>query len=210
MQLANLAAGLEVERLGVATVSRAELSAELRSAGQIPPSKVVTVDAMMLLAEAYRKKGKRIVFTNGCFDLLHIGHVTYLQEAATLGDVLVVAVNSDRSVRRLKGDSRPVINQADRALMLAALSCVDHVIVFDDDTPHSLLHRLRPDVLVKGGTYSTQDIVGREAVQQYGGNICVTGKTNGISTTIILEKIKESGHQAPSENPESLHRQEMQ
>jgi D-beta-D-heptose 7-phosphate kinase/D-beta-D-heptose 1-phosphate adenosyltransferase len=134
--LANLAAGLEVERLGVTPVTRAELHAEIMRARGTPASKLVTVDRMVLLAEAYRRRRKTLVFANGCFDLLHVGHATYLQEAAKLGDILVVGVNSDGSVRRLKGANRPVIKQSERAAMLASLDCVDHVLIFDDDTPH--------------------------------------------------------------------------
>jgi D-beta-D-heptose 7-phosphate kinase/D-beta-D-heptose 1-phosphate adenosyltransferase len=130
--------------------------------------------------------GKTLVFTNGCFDLLHVGHASYLQDAAKLGDVLVVAVNSDDSVRRLKGPGRPVIRQADRAAMIAALECVDHVFLFDEDTPLELLHKLRPQVLVKGGTYSPEQIIGKEVVEAYGGKVCLTERVKGISTTAIL------------------------
>jgi len=129
--------------------------------------KVVTIAQLDCNLSKYRAERKRIVFTNGCFDLLHVGHVTYLQEAARLGDVLVVAVNSDAAVKRLKGKSRPVNSQSDRAAMLAVLGCVNHELLFDDDTPHVLLHRLRPDVLVEGGTYTEQEVVGREIVNAY-------------------------------------------
>ena len=139
---------------------------------------------MVDLADEYRRLGKKIVFTNGCFDLLHIGHVSYLQEAATLGDVLVVAVNSDLSVKRIKGPTRPIIREEDRSALLAALACVTHVLVFDEDTPESLLRRIRPDVLVKGGT--TIDIVGREIVEAYGGRVCLAGQVPGVSTTQLI------------------------
>jgi D-beta-D-heptose 7-phosphate kinase/D-beta-D-heptose 1-phosphate adenosyltransferase len=139
--------------------------------------------------EYQRQLGKRIVFTNGCFDLLHVGHVTYLAEAAACGDVLVVGVNSDNSVRQLKGSGRPVIGEADRAALLAALACVDAVVVFEDSTPHRLLELLRPDVLIKGGTYSPDEVVGREVVAAYGGEIRVAGMVDGISTTKIVESI---------------------
>ncbi len=184
--LANIAAGLEVERPGVAPVSWAEIHAELIDCTTAGLGKRVSLDGMASLAESYRAAGESIVFTNGCFDLLHPGHVACLQEAAGLGDVLVVAVNSDRSVRRLKGPDRPVLGADDRAAMLAALECVDHVLVFDADTPHEILRRIRPDVLVKGGTCRPDDIAGREIVEGYGGSVCLTGAVAGVSTTAIV------------------------
>jgi D-beta-D-heptose 7-phosphate kinase / D-beta-D-heptose 1-phosphate adenosyltransferase len=186
LQLANVAAGLEVERFGVEPVSRAEIAAELR--GPCAPDKLVTLDRLQQLVQRHQQHGRSIVFTNGCFDLLHVGHVTLLQEAATLGDVLIVAINSDASVRRLKGPTRPVIAEQDRARMLAAMGCVDHVVVFDEDTPHRLLHALRPDVLVKGGT--TADIVGSEIVEDSGGQIIRLGETSEVSTTRLVQKIR--------------------
>jgi D-beta-D-heptose 7-phosphate kinase/D-beta-D-heptose 1-phosphate adenosyltransferase len=185
--LANVAAGLEVEKLGVAPVTRAEIRAELGRA--VPPCvhKVVTLPELVLVVENYRRLGKTVVFTNGCFDLLHVGHATYLQEAARLGDVLIVAVNSDAGVRRLKGPGRPVIQEGDRAALLAALGCVHHVVIFDEDTPHELLRRLRPDILVKGGTYRLDQVVGREIVESYGGKVCVVLQVPGVSTTGLIE-----------------------
>jgi D-beta-D-heptose 7-phosphate kinase/D-beta-D-heptose 1-phosphate adenosyltransferase len=154
------------------------------------PGKLLTLEELEPLAEAYRRQRKTLVFTNGCFDLLHVGHVRYLCEAAQLGDILIVAVNSDASVRRLKGNDRPVITAADRAAMLAALACVGHVLIFEDDTPHDLLRRLRPDVLVKGGTYTPDEVVGKEIVEAYGGRVCVTGKSQGVSTTEIVAAVR--------------------
>src|SRR5207302_1684944 len=112
-------------------------------------------------------------------DLLHVGHINYLHGAARLGDVVVVAINSDASVRRLKGPDRPIICETDRAAMLAALASVNHVLVFDEETPHELLRRLRPDVLAKGGTYATDEVVGKEVVEAYRGQVCVVGRTDG-------------------------------
>jgi D-beta-D-heptose 7-phosphate kinase/D-beta-D-heptose 1-phosphate adenosyltransferase len=189
IQLANAAAGLEVERLGVEPITRAEVRADL-IAGVGAASKRVSGEEMAVLAEGYRTAGRRVVFTNGCFDLLHAGHVQHLQEAARLGDVLVVALNSDESVRRLKGADRPIIPQADRAALLAALACVDHVLVFDEDTPHRLLRLIRPDVLVKGGDYSAAAVIGREVVESYGGTVCVTGRVEGVSTTHLLASLR--------------------
>jgi D-beta-D-heptose 7-phosphate kinase/D-beta-D-heptose 1-phosphate adenosyltransferase len=161
------------------------------------PSKVVGAEEMAALAAAYRRAGRTLVFTNGCFDLLHAGHVRYLQEAARLGDVLVVAVNSDASVRALKGPGRPVIPEADRTALLAAPEAVDHVVVFGEDTPLRLLSLLRPDLLVKGGTYTVEEVVGRELVESCGGRVCVTGQTEGVSTTQILAAIARERASAP-------------
>ncbi|HEV3138176.1 MAG TPA: D-glycero-beta-D-manno-heptose 1-phosphate adenylyltransferase [Pirellulales bacterium] len=198
VRLGNVAAGLEVERAGVAVIYRDELRRELVSLGG-GSQKIVTREQAGLLALEHRRHGQKIVFTNGCFDLLHVGHVTYLTEAAALGDVLVVGVNSDASVRKLKGDSRPVIGQSDRAAMLAALACVRYVVVFDDDTPHALLHAIQPDVLVKGGTYTTDEVVGHEIVEAYGGAVCVTGVVDGISTTNILASLSRATSGQPAE-----------
>lgn len=187
VHLANIAAGLEVERAGVAVISKQEIADELSSGARTGQGKVFSLEQATAWAQEQRRQGQRIVFTNGCFDLLHVGHVSYLAEAAALGDQLVVGINSDASVRRLKGPSRPVINEVDRAAVLAALSCVSSVIVFEEDTPHQLLHAIRPDVLVKGGTYSVDEVVGKEVVEAYGGQVCVVGVVDGVSTTEILE-----------------------
>lgn len=187
-RLANIAAGLEVERFGIASVTRNEITARLAMARKGVVSKLVSVDDMVLLAAEYRKKSKRIVFTNGCFDLLHLGHVTYLQEAAVLADVLVVAVNSDASVRRLKGSARPIIPVQDRATLLSALECIDHVLIFEEDTPRSLIEVIRPDVLVKGGT--TSDVVGRDIVEAYGGKVRITAKIHDLSTTQLIASMR--------------------
>ena len=191
-RLGNVAAGLEVERAGVAVIFRDEIRAELLWGRGGPARKIVSRDQAALVAEEHRIRGERVVFTNGCFDLLHVGHVTYLAQAATLGDALVVGVNSDESVRKLKGPSRPVIGEADRAAMLAALACVRYVTIFDDDTPHALLEAIRPDVLVKGGTYTPEEVVGHEVVEAYGGEVRVTGVVEGISTTGILASLSRS------------------
>jgi D-beta-D-heptose 7-phosphate kinase/D-beta-D-heptose 1-phosphate adenosyltransferase len=134
-----------------------------------------------------REGGERIVFTNGCFDLLHMGHVRYLQQARGLGSCLIVAINTDAGVKRLKGDSRPVIGENERAEMLASLECVDYVTVFDEDTPLALLELLRPDALAKGGT--TPVVVGRELVEGYGGRVVTLDLVAGLSTTQIIERI---------------------
>ena len=132
----------------------------------------------------------RLVFTNGCFDLLHVGHVACLQEASRQGDVLIVALNSDTSIRRLKGPTRPVIHEHNRAAMLSALDCVDYVVTFDADTPLELLRTLKPDVLVKGGTYRTDEVVGHEVVGAYGGRVHLAEIVEGMSTSAIVAKTR--------------------
>lgn len=189
VQLGNIAGALEVERTGVSKVTRDEIRQEMLTQSPAQFDSILTLENLARFGAYQRRLGRRVVFTNGCFDLLHVGHVTYLAEAAAQGDVLVVGVNSDASVRKLKGPSRPVISQSDRAALLAALACVDAVIVFEESTPHRLLELLRPDVLVKGGTYAPHEVVGREVVEAYGGEIRVTGVVDGISTTRIVESI---------------------
>ena len=225
-RIANAAAGLEIEQLGIAPVTwdqileryaargchatrvaRPEALRRAWSSGDratnvhrhvhpvdlgVPPgraaNKIMTLSQLASRVAEHRASGKSIVFTNGCFDLLHVGHVSYLQEAAELGDILIVAINSDVSVRRLKGSGRPVIRQQDRAAILASLHCVSQVVIFDDDTPQELLCAIRPDVLVKGGT--TDEVVGREIVEGYGGQVCVTRSVNGYSTSEIVSTIR--------------------
>ncbi len=140
--------------------------------------------------EELRAAGRRLVFTNGCFDLLHVGHVRYLRQARSLGDALLVAVNSDRSVRALKGEGRPVLEEAERAEMLAALEAVDFVTVFDEESPRALIGELLPDVLVKGGDYALDEIHGREEVERAGGRVLSLPFVEGASTTDIIERIR--------------------
>lgn len=135
-----------------------------------------------------RAQGKKIVFTNGCFDLLHVGHVRYLQEARRLGDILVIGVNSDASVKRLKGPTRPVQVEADRAEILAALGAVDFTVIFTEDTPENLIHKVRPDILVKGGDWKIDSIVGAPFVMSYGGKVMSLQFVDGKSTTKLIEK----------------------
>ena len=152
--------------------------------------KVNDLSQMRQIRAAMEERGASLVFTNGCFELLHVGHVRYLQAARALGDVLAVGLNSDRSVRAIKGPRRPLVPQAERAEMLAALECVDYVTLFDEDTPHALLHLLRPDLLVKGGT--TPVVLGREVVEAYGGRVVTVDMVEGLSTTRIIEKVLRS------------------
>jgi rfaE bifunctional protein nucleotidyltransferase chain/domain len=140
--------------------------------------------------EDLRAGGRRLVFTNGCFDILHVGHVRYLRQARALGDALLVAVNSDRSVRALKGAGRPVMGEGERAELLAALSAVDFVTVFDEESPRALITELLPDVLVKGGDYALEEIHGREEVERAGGRVVALPFVEGASTTSIIERLK--------------------
>lgn len=153
-----------------------------------PATKVFGRDA--LITRYGRPRTETVVFTNGCFDILHRGHVAYLTAARALGDRLVVAVNTDASVRRLKGEGRPVVEQDDRAYVLAALACVDAVTMFDEDTPASLIEALLPDVLVKGGDYTPERVVGREVVEREGGRLVIIPFVAGRSTTQILNRIQ--------------------
>ena len=153
-------------------------------------SKILDLKALIRERALLRDKGQMLVFTNGCFDLLHPGHIRYLAQARALGDALLVAVNSDRSVQILKGQGRPILNENERVEVIAALRAVDYVTVFDEETPHSLIIQLRPDVLVKGGDWPLDDIVGREEVEAAGGKVLSLPFLEGSSTTEIIERIK--------------------
>ncbi len=153
---------------------------------------ILKLEELLRAREGLRAEGRRLVFTNGCFDLLHVGHVRYLAEARNLGDALLVAVNSDRSVRALKGAGRPILGESERAEILAALSSVDFVTVFDDESPRSLISEVLPDVLVKGGDYRPDEIHGREEVERAGGRVLSLPFVEGASTTSIIERIKET------------------
>lgn len=189
--LANLAAGLVVAKLGTAAIS----GPELRRAIQLQDGRgrgVMTAEQLALVVEDARAHGEKIVFTNGCFDIIHAGHVGYLAEARKLGDRLIVAINDDESVRRLKGNGRP-INPVDRRMqVLAGLAAVDWVVSFADDTPETLLRQIRPDVLVKGGDYSVDQVVGGEFVSSYGGEVKVLAFLDNCSTSAIVEKVRNS------------------
>lgn len=152
--------------------------------------KILSPDELLGVRQAVRAAGKSLVFTNGVFDLLHVGHVRYLAEARALGDVLLVAINSDRTVRELKGEGRPLTNESERAEILAALRHVDYVTIFDDISPRSLISELLPDVLVKGGDYNLDEIHGREEVEAAGGRVISLPFIEGASTSAIIEKMK--------------------
>ncbi len=189
VELANRAAGLETQRLGIEPISRHDLEAATSTTRE-RTGKIRSLAELLPLVEEIRRQGRRIVFTNGCFDLLHAGHLRCLAEARALGDVLIVAINSDAGVRRLKGLQRPIVSERERADLLAALGCVDYVTIFDDPTPHRLLAHLQPDILAKGGT--TGEIVGQEVVEAYGGRVIFTGRVEGRSTTQLVGLIREA------------------
>ncbi len=194
--LANVAGGLEVEKIGAATVTRDEILRDLLhggtrvGAGVFGVEKVVSLDALRRELEDRRRHGQRVAFTNGCFDVLHAGHVQYLQEARTQADVLVVGLNSDASARALKGEGRPVNPVEARAHVLAGLQAVDYVTVFDDSTPLALIEAVRPDVLVKGADYRPDEVVGASFVESYGGRVYLARLRAGFSTTGVLEKLR--------------------
>ncbi len=187
--LANRAAGIQVGKLGTSIVTMEELQGDMPAKRNLLTDKIVNLSGIVKLRE--KLHNKKIVFTNGCFDILHIGHITYLQQAAKLGDVLVIGVNSDASVKRLKGNDRPVNAQNDRVKMLCALECVDYVVVFDEDTPYDLISMVQPDILVKGGDYKAEDVVGKDIVEGRGGCVEIIPLVEGISTTSIIQRIKE-------------------
>jgi len=190
-RLGNAAAGAAVAQEGVVTVSLEELKAAVLGHGG--PAKVKSLAQLKPLAQRLKAQGKRVVWTNGCFDLLHVGHITYLQRARQKGDLLVVGLNSDASVRENKGPNRPVVNERDRAVVLAALECVDYVIIFDGKTPMPLLEALQPDVYAKGGDYTIDTIVQteRRLVEGYGGAIAIIPGIEGQGTTQIIDKIRD-------------------
>lgn len=161
---------------------------------QLKNGKLLALPALQKKVRMLQRQGKKVVFTNGCFDLLHVGHVRYLAAARALGDCLIVAVNSDASVRRLKGAARPIVPGRERAELLAALGCVDYVVLFNTNTPRRVIDTLLPDILVKGGDWALEEIVGRETVERHGGKVLRIKIVPGASTTGIIERIlKRSG-----------------
>ena len=191
VELANEAAGIVVGRLGAATVTREELSEKVRA--NVPPrGKVMAPEHLDELLEEWRAEGKHIVFTNGCFDVLHRGHVEYLRFAKEQGDVLLVGINDDESVRRLKGEGRPLNALEDRLEVLAALEPVDAVVAFGEDTPKDLVERVSPNVLVKGEDWAEKGVVGREWVERHGGKVVLAPLIPGRSTSAILGKARET------------------
>jgi len=187
--LANVAGGLEVERFGSVAISREEVIQELLTEVHEHLGKERTLEQLLPELQRHRATGKRIVFTNGCFDLMHLGHVKYFRFAKAQGDLLVVGVNTDGSIRRLKGDKRPVTPEADRVGVLEEMQSIDYLVRFDEDTPMRLIEQIRPDVLVKGADYRKEQVVGWELVESYGGRIALAPLVDGRSTSAVIEKI---------------------
>lgn len=186
---ANHGAGVVVAKLGTASVSPDELQSAVAAVGSSSENSVVDEGELVEALQTMRAAGKRIVMTNGCFDLIHPGHVRYLQQASALGDILIVAVNDDDSVRRLKGESRPLNMVEDRMAVLAALSGVDYVVPFTEDTPERLIALFAPDVLVKGGDYSVEQIAGHESVLERGGEVRILDFVTGHSTSDLISRM---------------------
>ncbi len=193
VRVANVAAGIEVGRLGVVPVSREEILEVLREEAGPAPHKGCSLSELREILAARRRRGQRIVFTNGCFDVLHAGHVRLLAAAKAEGDVLVVGLNSDASVRRLKGPGRPVTPEAERVEVLSALGCVDHVVLFGEDTPLETVTAVEPDVLVKGEDWRDKGVVGREFVEGRGGRVVLVPLSPGLSSSAILGRLREGG-----------------
>ena len=184
----NIAAGIVVGKHFTATTTPEEIIDY--AFGPTSSDKIVSHDVLIDRIAELRKAGNLIVFTNGCFDLLHMGHITYLNEARGLGDVLVVGVNTDRSVRALKGEQRPIIPEQERSHILAALECVDFVTLFDEETPLELIQAVHPDILVKGADYSKEQVVGHDIVESYGGSVILLPLIENMSTSALINRIK--------------------
>ena len=184
--LGNQAAGIVVSKVGSATVS----PAELRHSSEGLAHKLLSREAAGRAAAEERARGRRVVFTNGCFDLIHAGHIQYLQESRRLGDALFIGLNSDASVKRLKGPERPLIDEHDRAHLLAALACVDHVVIFDEDTPLELIRAIRPDVLTKGADYTVETVVGNDLLAEWNGKVELISLKPNRSTSGLIEQIR--------------------
>ena len=185
VKLANVAAGIVVGKSGTATASISEIEPHFTGEDLVFSLKEAKKHSVML-----RKNGKKVVFTNGCFDILHAGHVHYLEQAKELGDELVVGLNSDPSVKTLKGPSRPINNLEQRAKVLSSLKCVDRIVSFADETPIKLIKEIKPDVLVKGGDYKAKDVVGHKEIKSWGGEVKIIPLVPGLSTTNIIKKLK--------------------
>jgi D-beta-D-heptose 7-phosphate kinase/D-beta-D-heptose 1-phosphate adenosyltransferase len=189
IKFSNLAAGVVVGKIGSATVTLDEIIEYESSLNQSTSDRhIKTFDEITTISKKLRAKGKKVVFTNGCFDLLHEGHVRYLETAKSFGDVLILGLNSDRSVHALKGDGRPINIQVDRAYILAALEVVDYVVIFDEDSPYDLIKSIKPHTLVKGGDYQGEKVAGQDIADE----LKLVQFVDGKSTTKTIEKIKQA------------------
>jgi D-beta-D-heptose 7-phosphate kinase/D-beta-D-heptose 1-phosphate adenosyltransferase len=190
--LANTAGGLEVERFGAVPVTPQEILQELLTEVHEHLGKQRTLEKLLPELARHRATGKRIVFTNGCFDLLHLGHVKYFQFAKAQGDLLVVGINTDKGIRELKGPKRPVMAQEDRLGVLEELESIDYLLTFDEPTPLALIHAINPHVLVKGADYAKEDVVGHEFVERNGGRVALAPLIDGRSTSAVIKRILET------------------
>ena len=189
VQVANIAAGVVVSKVGTVPIEREELLGALSQEIALPmDEKLLPLDRLLSRVAGWHSAGQRVVFTNGCFDILHVGHITLMEEARRRGDRLIVGLNSDSSVRRVKGLPRPIVGQRERAKILAALSVVDAVVIFDESTPLKLIAAIRPDVLVKGGDYTEQNVIGAQEVRAWGGRVELIPLVEGVSTTRLIAK----------------------
>lgn len=187
-KIANAASSVVIDHLGTDSLTRDQLLYEVDKLSF--PQKIQDIKDLILLLKERRKKGKKIAFTNGCFDILHTGHIKLLRESRKYGDLLVVALNSDRSVRKLKGKHRPIVSENDRATMVSSFDFVDYVIIFNEDTPLSTIRKLRPDVITKGGDYKKEQIVGKNFVESYGGQIRIIPLELNKSTSYFVDRIR--------------------
>jgi len=190
--LANMAAGIVIGKIGTQPIDRAELKQAIQGTLLADTEKIVSKEQALKRLADWRSKEDRIVFTNGCFDILHVGHIKLLHAAAAQGDRLIIGLNSDRSVQRLKGKKRPIVPQEERAALLSSIKGVDLVVLFEEATPRQLIDAFKPDVLVKGGDYTTQTVVGHDIVQAYGGKVVIVPLVEGVSTTRVIASINTS------------------
>ncbi|KAB8039896.1 D-glycero-beta-D-manno-heptose 1-phosphate adenylyltransferase [Silvanigrella paludirubra] len=193
-ELGNIAAGIACGKAGTATISLSEFLEALKMRNEaIHPEKLMSLDSLTQISQDLKIQNKRSVFTNGCFDILHAGHVDYLQKARSRGDLLIVGLNSDSSVSKLKGPSRPVQTSSDRAAILASLACVDYIVIFEEDTPIELIKALKPNILVKGADYTIENTIGAKEVLSWGGSVELISLLPGRSTTSIIQKAQIGG-----------------
>ena len=190
VQLSNITGGIEVEKFGVATVTIEEIVNEIVGQNRGKDGKVRSIDSLINELNWHRRQGKTIVFTNGCFDIVHRGHIEYLKYCKSNGDIVVVGLNSDNSVRAIKGAGRPINNQYDRAAVLAALESTDYITVFDEPDPLALIKTIKPDVLIKGEDWADKGVIGQEFIESYGGKVVLAPFVEGKSSTSVIEKIK--------------------
>lgn len=189
-KLSNIAAGIVVGKVGTSSISQDEIIHYVETHQPYNIFKIKSLDELKKIVKMHRSNGKTIVFTNGCFDLLHLGHIKLLQMSKRYGDILIVGINSDKSVRRLKGDARPFIQEKERAHILSALDSVDYVTIFNEDTPVNLLRELKPDFLTKGGDYKLDEVVGKDLIESYGGKAIVIDAVKGISISKMVDDIR--------------------